>query len=911
MAVDIGPRIGVDGEAEYRKQINNIIQQAKTLSAEMKAVAASFDESTSATEKAESTSKVLSKQIEVQKERVSALSDMLKKSADQFGENDTKTLKWQQAVYGAQAELSKMESELKKSNAEMDAAEESTKTASTAFGKLKETISLLANEGKANKAVIASLKTEYDAAKTNVANLTKELASAAKEQGVNSEETKGLAAQLQNAKEALSNTETKLKTAKSASTALGTALKTVASVSVPALAKGLKVTLKVAAEIGAKALTALKNTATTVMNALKSVASIGAKAFAALGTAAAGSILALGKIGVEYNAEMEAYQTNFETMLGSAEEAEKKVNSLKELAAKTPFEMEGLAQATQQLLAMGVASQETDKYLSQLGDISLGDQGKLDSLVNSFGKMSSTGKVTLEYINMMAEQGFNPLNEISKQTGETMTELYDRLSKGEVSFEEIKGAMEAATSAGGQFYNGMEKASKTMNGMISTLKDNARALVGEIFQPISKALTQNLLPGAIQAVDTLTEAFRKDGIDGMVNAAGEIVASALGAFTTALPGFVNTAVSIVHSLISGIKENLPVITSGAIAAAGAFLSGFVEMLPEIVGVAVSIVQSVAAGIKENSDQIASGAIEIAKALISGIGDALPDIVDAGLELIDSLLTGIDQSLSEVTAGAGNVVDTLITGIINKLPGIFESAASIISKLADGIQNNLPKVASGASQIINTLVSGIGKLLPDIIVTGVLLIGQLVAGIVKSLPQIITTAGQVVSEIVAGFARNWGQIVNIGRDVVQGIIDGIASAWNVLVSWFNDLWNSLFGKRSVNVSVNKSTTSRMIDGSHAGGLSYVPFNGYLAELHKGEMVLTKAQADIMRNAGYMYLPGNSGSGYSAESKPNVQYNFGGFDIHITQQPGEDAQDLAYRVMDAIQTEITKRGVALAG
>lgn len=112
MATNIGPKIGVDGEAEYRKQINNIIQQAKTLDSEMRAVTSSFTKSISAEEKSAATSKILAQQIEVQKQRVQELSSMLEKSAQKYGENDTRTLKWKEAVNKATAELNKMENEL-------------------------------------------------------------------------------------------------------------------------------------------------------------------------------------------------------------------------------------------------------------------------------------------------------------------------------------------------------------------------------------------------------------------------------------------------------------------------------------------------------------------------------------------------------------------------------------------------------------------------------------------------------------------------------------------------------------------------------------------------------------------------------------------------------------------------------
>ena len=86
MATNIGPKIGIDGEAEYRKQINNIIQQAKTLDSEMRAVTSSFTKSTSAEEKSAATSKILAQQIEVQKQRVQELARIM------GGERITSTL---------------------------------------------------------------------------------------------------------------------------------------------------------------------------------------------------------------------------------------------------------------------------------------------------------------------------------------------------------------------------------------------------------------------------------------------------------------------------------------------------------------------------------------------------------------------------------------------------------------------------------------------------------------------------------------------------------------------------------------------------------------------------------------------------------------------------------------------------
>lgn len=113
MAVNIGPKIGVDGEAEYRRQINQIIQQSKTLESQMKLVASQFTAATSAEERSAKTASVLSKQIDVQRERVKLLAEQTGKAAAKYGESDEKTQKWQQALNEAAATLNKMQSELR------------------------------------------------------------------------------------------------------------------------------------------------------------------------------------------------------------------------------------------------------------------------------------------------------------------------------------------------------------------------------------------------------------------------------------------------------------------------------------------------------------------------------------------------------------------------------------------------------------------------------------------------------------------------------------------------------------------------------------------------------------------------------------------------------------------------------
>lgn len=254
------------------------------------------------------------------------------------------------------------------------------------------------------------------------------------------------------------------------------------------------------------------------------------------------------KSGVEYNATMQSYLTNFKVMLGSEEQAAAKLAEIRKMAASTPFSLDDLTDGTQTLLQFGIAADDTTGVLQQLGDISLGNADKLQTLVRAYGKMSSAQKVTLENVNMMIDAGFNPLNQICTATGESMADLYKRISDGKVSFAELESAVASATSQGGQFYNGMLEASQTFSGRMSTLKDNVSALTGELTSGLFEALGELVVKVNEAAVSFLDDEEKMSQLKDTLGNLASVVTAAGAAFV-AYKGYLalTTAATIAHT----------------------------------------------------------------------------------------------------------------------------------------------------------------------------------------------------------------------------------------------------------------------------------------------------------------------------------------------------------------------------
>ena len=337
------------------------------------------------------------------------------------------------------------------------------------------------------------------------------------------------------------------------------------------------------------------------------------------------------KSGVDYNATMESYLTNFKVMLGSEEAAATKLSEIRKMAASTPFSLDDLTGGTQTLLQFGIAADDTTGVLQRLGDISLGNAEKLQTLTRAYGKMSSAQKVTLENVNMMIDAGFNPLNQICDATGESMSDLYKRISDGKVSFSELEAAVEAATSQGGQFYNGMLEASQTFSGRMSTLKDNVSALTGELTSGLFAALGELVVKLNEVVVSFLDSDEKMAQLKETIGIATAVVAAAGTAFLT-YKGYLaaTTAVEVIHTAATtAMTAAHKAAEAGAKGLAVAQAALNAVMKANTVGIVVSAVAALAVGLvtayktSETFRSFVSGAFQfVANIAQSAIGAAI-------------------------------------------------------------------------------------------------------------------------------------------------------------------------------------------------------------------------------------------------------------------------------------------------
>lgn len=333
------------------------------------------------------------------------------------------------------------------------------------------------------KRAVTELGFEYSKAAQKVAELTKRYNESAEKTGRTSAQTKELKAALASARAELKETTSALKSANIGMTEFGGASETASGSLTGAITKA--------------------NLLTGVISNVSSMALSAAKDFI--------------QTGIQYNAQLESYTTGFTNMLGSAEAAKAAMDAIQEDAARTPFDVASLTQANQLLISAGENAGYSRKVIMALGDAvsaTGGGNAELSRMSANLQQIANVGKASAIDIKQFAYAGINIYQVLADYTGKSVQEV----QKMTISYDLLSQALIAASEEGGRYYNAMDTQSQTMNGRVSTLKDNVSQLAGLMTGGLSDAVGS-----VISKLNDMTvaaiEAYKQDGWWGMAGAA--------------------------------------------------------------------------------------------------------------------------------------------------------------------------------------------------------------------------------------------------------------------------------------------------------------------------------------------------------------------------------------------------------
>ena len=275
-------------------------------------------------------------------------------------------------------------------------------------------------------------------------------------------------------------------------------------------------------------------------------ATVLANMLTSLGTKAVSFAKGFVEMGISYNAQIEKYTTGFTNMLGSAQAAQEAMQAIQEDAARTPFDVASLTQANQLLISAGENAAYSRKVINALGDAvsaTGGGNAELSRMAANLQQIANVGKAATIDIKQFAYAGINIYQILADYTGKSVQEVQSMT----ISYDLLSQALIAASEEGGRYYNAMDTQSQTMNGRISTLKDNVSQLAGLLTGNLTSALG-GVISKLNEMVLAAQDAYKLDGWSGLI---GEI---------TGLTSVINKA----KSAAVGLKAVFDALKSGEI-----------------------------------------------------------------------------------------------------------------------------------------------------------------------------------------------------------------------------------------------------------------------------------------------------------------------------------------------------------
>lgn len=204
--------------------------------------------------------------------------------------------------------------------------------------------------------------------------------------------------------------------------------------------------------------------------------------------------------------EFQQLEVAFKTMLGSERQSNELMSQLVSTAAKTPFDLQGVANGAKQLLAYGTEAKDVNATLIRLGDIAAGLSIPLNDLVWLYGTTMTQGRLFTQDLRQFQGRGIPLADELAKQFGVTKDKVGELVTAGKVGFPEVQKAIEAMTNEGGKFGGLMEEQSKTISGQISNIEDSISTILNKIGKD-----NEGIINTALGGVSSLVENYEKVG----------------------------------------------------------------------------------------------------------------------------------------------------------------------------------------------------------------------------------------------------------------------------------------------------------------------------------------------------------------------------------------------------------------
>ncbi len=427
--------------------------------------------------------------------------------------------------------------------------------------------------------------------------------------------------------------------------------------------------------------------------------------------AGATALAAFGVASIKLAGDMDASRKALTTLLGDAKAAEKMLADLAAFAADTPFELPGLLTASKKLLAFGFAAQDIIPMLAAIGDaaamLGIGEEG-ISRLTNAIGQMQAKGKVSAEEMMQLAEAGVPAWKFLADAIGKDIPTAMKMAEQGAI--DSTTGINALLMGMQERFQGGMEAMSKTIPGLVSTIKDNVSMVMVEIGDSLAKNLNLvEKLQGVADWLSQFAAAVKalglKEALQGMIPP--EVIASVFVLSGALLGAAVPAMVAFGISVWTALAPLLPFIAAGAAIGLLAYeIWTNWEPLSELFSTLWTTIKDIFTDAWNAITAVVDNAVTT---VITAISDAWQTIVSFTVGVWNSIVTAISEAWNWITGLVGNALGAVVQFIGDGWNAAGEATSSVWNSIVDFIDGAWAGIKELVAQGINWIVDKLSPL----------------------------------------------------------------------------------------------------------------------------------------------------------------------------------------------------------
>lgn len=599
-------------------------------------------------------------------------------------------------------------------------------------------------------------------------------------------------------------------------------------------------------------------------------------------TAVVGGLAAASAATEEYRLAQGKLNTAFEAAGYSADTAKQVYSDFYSILG----DVDTATEASQLLAKLAENEQDMTTWTRAAAGVwgTFGDSLPIESLIEAANETAKTGTVVGTLADALNWAGINEddFNEQLKAAG-------SESERNRLIMETLSSTYDTAADS---FYKNNEQIIKNREQQAKLTE--AMASVGDAVDKVKGAFVERFMPAISDAAEKVAKWLDGMDVNAVIDTAIEKITEIKDLFIDLLPAIVGVATAIVtfrtimtiSAIIDTVTKAITAfkLANDAAKLSQAALNAVMNLNPFVlIATLIAGVVAVLITLWNTNEGFRNAVIKIWTAIqnkfqqawefIKNIWDSVSPYFSAVWENVKAVL---DSAVEAFIAGfqtAQQIAGIVADFLVDKFQKAWESIKAVwdfVEPFFSALWAGIKAVFSVVSDVLGSYFSLAWKNIQavwNVVTSYFQTIFNSITGIFSAISAVLRgdfqAAWDAIVDVFSGwcdffeglfdtivdvFGNTAKTFTDIGKKIVQGIKDGISSAWDGLVDWFNNLWDDLFGGRNVDVDVdvNEERSSRSYDGSHRTGLAYVPFDGYIAELHQGERVLTAEEAKDYRS-----------------------------------------------------------------